>query len=152
MLPFLITMLALLILGLALDVKWLSGTALVLLGNWLAEIAMVRGSNEQFPWLFFIVADYMSALIILCMRPNRWQIMIAAVYAVQIICHAAFGFCGQTQAAKYYYWYALTYTGWAQLALVIGGGVYALHRRRDGASSGVSHTVNVLECGRESDQ
>jgi len=145
-------MLALLILGLALDIKWLSGTAVVLLGNWLSEVAMVRGSGDQFPWLFFIVADYLSAIVLICVGRNRWQIGIAVIYAAQIVCHAAFGISDQGAWAKYEYWHALTYTGWAQLAVVIGGGVYALHRRRGGANGGVSHSINVLERGRSVDQ
>jgi hypothetical protein len=144
MLPFLITMLALLILGLAVDARWLSGTAVILLGNWIAEVAMVQCSGEQFPWLFFMVADYLAALIILCIRPNRWQVVVAGIYAVQIVFHAAYGLSKQDAWARYDYWHGLTYTGWAQLAAIIGGGLYALHRRYRGADRGVSHSFDVL--------
>lgn len=145
MLPFLIVMLGLLIFGLAADLRWLSGTALVLLGNWIAEVAMVQISRDQFPWLFFMVADYMSALTIICMAKTRWQYAVAAIYAVQMVCHAAFGLSKQDAWANYEYWYVLTYTGWAQLAALIGGGVYALRRRHGGAGSGVPHSNDVLE-------
>jgi hypothetical protein len=144
MLPFLCVMLAMLILGFAIDARWLAGTAAILLGNWLAEVAMVAYSGDQFPWLFFMVADYLSALAILVTMTTRWQVMVAAIYAVQMVCHAAFGLSAQGAWPRYQYWHALTYTGWAQLVVIAGGGIYALHRRYSRADRSASHSQPVL--------
>ncbi len=120
MLPFLATMLALLIVALWRGKGRATATIGILLGNWLLQVAMIRATGEQFPWLFFIVTDYLAALVVYAVGGRRWSMAVIAVYVVQILCHAGFGMSSQSALVEWRYYWALTYTGWGQL-LVVGG-------------------------------
>lgn len=138
MMPFLATMLGLLIAGLWRGKAREVGTVAILLVNWLSQVGAIRLTGEQFPWLLFIVTDYLSALAIFAVAARRWGSAIIAIYIVQILCHFAFGRSAQGRIEEYTYYWALTYTGWGQL-LVVGGWLgHGIVGRRAGARSRVS--------------
>lgn len=153
MLPFLATMLALLIVALRRGKGRVVAIIAILLGNWLTQVGMVRATGEQFPWLFFIVTDYLSALLIYTAGGKRWGLAIISIYAIQIICHAAYGLSQSGYFEDYCYYWALTYTGWGQL-LVVGGWLgYDVVRRGVGVSGGASpdHASNSRMVATESE-
>lgn len=120
MLPFLAAMLALLIVALWRGKGRAAATTGILLANWLLQVAMIRATGEQFPWLFFIVTDYVAALVVYGVGGRRWSMAVIAIYVVQILCHAAYGLSSRSALVEWRYYWALTYTGWGQL-LVVGG-------------------------------
>ena len=126
MLPFFATLLALLLVGMIRNDGRMAGTAAVLLANWLLEVAAITMTGEQFPWMLFLTVDYLCAISILGIAYTRWQLTIVGIYAVQACCHAAYGASDGGAWAQYQYWWALTYTGWAQLASMGGWIIYAL--------------------------
>lgn len=143
MLPYLATMLALLIVTLCRGKARASGVVTVLMVNWLLQVAMIKATDEQFPWMFFLVVDYISALSVYGISNRRWGWGVIVLYVAQIVCHAAYGIAEyrhgtNLQAAQYHYWWALTYTGWAQLAMVGGWMVHDIVGRRFCARRSVS--------------
>ncbi len=142
---FLSAMLMLLIVGLVSDCKWLTGTVAILLANWSANLFMGWFSGDPFPWLFSTITDYLSAIAIFAMRRTRTQIFVVAIYAIQLIAHAHYGFfTDQGKVPQWAYYWQLSYTAWGQLAVLTGGYLYALHRRYYGAERSVSHTADML--------
>lgn len=137
MLSFLAALLALLIFAL-----WkrqeAAGTAVVLLVNWALLSVVVWATGERFPWPMFTVVDYLSGLAIFALYTSKWQKAIIAIYAAQCVCHAAFGYSSQSRAAQDTYWWTLTLTGWAQLAVLGGWMVAGLVRRSDRAGGSAS--------------
>ena len=145
MLLFLSAMLMLLIVGLVSDCKWLAGTVAILLANWCVNLFMGWLSGEPLPWLFSAITDYISAIAIFAMRRTRAQIFVVAIYAIQLVAHAHYGFfTDQGKVPQSAYYWQLSYTAWGQLAVLTGGYLYALHRRYYGAGRSVSHTADVL--------
>lgn len=138
MLPFFATLLALLIVSLVRSDGRMAGTAAILLVNWSLEVASIQITGEQFPWMIFLTVDYLSALAILGIANNRWQAAVIAIYAAQLICHAAYALSPQGAWAQHRYWWSLTYTGWAQLVILGGWIIYALAGGRLGALRGLS--------------
>lgn len=120
MLPFLASMLGLLIVAIMRGRGRAAGVVVVLLVNWLLQVAVIQATGEQFPWLIFIVTDYLAALVLYAVGGRRWSMAVIAIYVVQILCHAGFGLSPKTALVEWRYYWALTYTGWGQL-LVVGG-------------------------------
>lgn len=126
MLPFALTILALFIVSAIRGDGRMTGTATILGINWLVEVGAVNLTGERFPWMLFLTVDYLSALGILGFAAGRWQAAIIGIYATQIVCHAGYGLSSEGLWAQYRYYWALTYTGWAQLAVLGGWCIYAL--------------------------
>lgn len=95
-------------------------TPLIMVANQAACTAVVLVTGDYYPVLFLVVADYASAIAMLLVRRSHWQSAIIGIYACQIICHAAYALSDMGVAATYYGFWALTYMGWVQLALVGG--------------------------------
>ncbi|MET0364505.1 MAG: hypothetical protein ABW169_07605, partial [Sphingobium sp.] len=93
--------------------------SLVLFANWAVNTAGATLSGTQFNWAAMAAADYVSALLILVVRTNRWGLVIVVTYAVQMIAHVAFGLSSQGPWPQYRYWYVLSYTAWAQAFLLL---------------------------------
>ncbi|WP_454280602.1 hypothetical protein [Sphingomonas sp. Marseille-Q8236] len=91
--------------------------------------------------MLFLTVDYVSALGILGITYSRWQMAIIVIYAAQACCHAAYGASDGKAWAQYEYWWALTYTGWAQLAAMGGWIIYALVGCPGGAGSRLSSHI-----------
>lgn len=136
MLAFLATMLGLLIVSIWLDRWSVAGTLAVLLTNWCVQVAVIEVTGEQFPWLIFVVVDYLSAIAIIAFWSTRWQLGAAAIYALQIVCHAAFVLSSRSDPARLHYWWALTLTGWAQLAIAGGWLIHGMVGRGARADRG----------------
>lgn len=137
MLSFLAALLALLILALWKRQEAV-GTAVVLLINWALLTTLVWVIGERFPWPMFVTVDYLCGLAVFAMRTTRWQSAIIAIYAVQCICHAAFGYSSHSRQAQDNYWWTLTLTGWAQLAVLGGWMIAGLARGADRAGGSAS--------------
>jgi len=107
------------------DVR-IPGTAAILLANWLLCTAVVRATGEAYPWSWFFAADYLAAFAILVLlgRPAPWQAAIGAIYAAQLICHAACGIYLGNTAANYYGYHFLKWSSWAQLGIVAAWACY----------------------------
>jgi len=156
MIPFLASMLALLIVALWRGKGRAVAVIAVLLGNWLTQVAMIRVTGEQFPWLFFIVTDYLSALLIYATGARRWGLAVIFLYSLQIVCHGAYGLTQGGYLTDYCYYWALTYTGWGQL-LVVGGWLgHDVVRRGVSVSSGASpdhaHNSGMVAAENEVDR
>ncbi len=119
----------------------LMGTAAVLLGNYAACWVVANYGDTAQPWLCFLLMDYVSALILLASwPPSRWQLAIAALYALQIVAHGAFALTGPDPWSSYHYWHTLNVTAWAQLAVMAVWGAYELGRRGSRNRGGVSRS------------
>lgn len=141
MLPFFVVLLALLLVGMIRSDGRMAGTAAVLLINWLIEVGMITLTGEQFPWMLFLTVDYLCAITIAAMASTRWQLAIVIIYAAQACCHAAYGASDGGLRAQYDYWWALTYSGWAQLASMGGWIIYALVGGPGGVGSRLSSHI-----------
>lgn len=95
-------------------------TPLVLLINQGACTGVVLLTGDYYPVLFFMVADYASAIGLFILRRSHWQSSIMGVYACQLVCHAAYMLSDMGAGPTYYSFWALTYMGWVQLALIGG--------------------------------
>lgn len=94
--------------------------------NWALNTVSVYAAGTTDPWWAFLPIDYVTALILLltCERVCAWLFAVTAIYAFQCISHGVYGFFTQDTAARYYYYYTLSYSAWAQL-FIIGGWVIA---------------------------
>lgn len=107
----------------------IAATAGLLLANWGINTALVSITGDVSPWLVFMVVDYLAAIGLFALRETQWQSAIIAVYAAELIVHAAFGASSGGAWPQYRYWWALFYLGWAQA--VITGGWLACEMARD---------------------
>ncbi len=97
-----------------------AGTSLIMLVNWAMCTAVVLLTHDDYPILFFIVADYLSAITLFGIRTSHWQSAIMAVYGCQLLCHAAYALSNMGSAPTYYSYWAVTYMAWIQVALIAG--------------------------------
>jgi hypothetical protein len=111
--------LSIIVLGSILIREWrLTWTAALLLANWGLNTWVAQVSHTQFNWAAMALVDYVAAALILCIPLTRWQIIVACLYAYELIAHAARAWVGASPWSDYYYWYALHYGAWAQLWVV----------------------------------
>lgn len=111
--------------------------AWVLMLNWIVNTAFCWATGADFPWLMFMTIDYLSGLTLIGLGRSRWHYSVAAIYALQMICHSAFGYVayfGIESAAKRPYWEALYWLAWAQVAVMFIWIGYDLARHRLGTS------------------
>lgn len=129
--PFLVSLLAACAFAAILHKDRMLGTALVLLANWGINTSIVSISGDSAPWMGFLAVDYLSGflLMVIADRPAKWQITIVVTFALECVVHGAFGYCPRNGWTIYYYFYALSYIAWAQVALVGAWGVVDLARR-----------------------
>ena len=107
------------------------GTAAVLLANWVVNTGVVSWTGESYPWAWFLCTDYLSGMVLLMVagKPTLWQVLIAALFALECIAHGIFGAKGRTAWTEYYYWYTLHYVAWSQLWAVTSWGLYEVAGR-----------------------
>lgn len=124
--------------------RCLTGVALVLLTNWIANTAAVRISGDPNFWGFFLFADYLSGVLaaagigLLCQRFTVGGVVIGLSYALECVVHAAYGLSDHgTWAQRQYYWTTF-YIAVGQMMFVGGWGIYELARRYDRARRGLS--------------
>jgi hypothetical protein len=103
-------------------------TAGLLLANWGINTWIAHVSGTQFNWAAMGLVDYFTAALILCVPLTRWQIMVACLYAYELVAHAAYAWVGPSPRSDYYYWYALSYGAWAQAWVVAGWGGHDIAR------------------------
>jgi hypothetical protein len=122
--PFFVSLLALCAFTAVIRDPRLSGTAAILLANWLLCAVVVRETGEAYPWSWFFAVDYLAAFVILVVfgLPSVWQAGVGAIYAAQLVCHAARGLYLNDPAALYYGWHFLAWSSWAQIAIVAAWG------------------------------
>jgi hypothetical protein len=113
-----------------------AGTSAILLLNWVVCSAVAWITHDPYPWLFYIVADYLAALAIYTIRRSHWQSAIMGVYSVQLICHAAYGLSDKSAGPTYYSYWALSCLAWVQVALCGGWVIHGIVGRRLSASGG----------------
>jgi hypothetical protein len=126
------------VLGFALALRnWrMAWTAALLLGNWGVNTWIAHVSGTQFNWAAMGLVDYLTAALILGARLTRWQIMVACLFAFQLVAHAAYAWSGSSPWSDYYYWHALSKLAWLQAFAVAGWGGHDIARimwRRLGA-------------------
>lgn len=128
-----------------------------LLCNWAVLTCLATASGSQTNWLAMASVDYVSALLILMVQPNRWTATIALLYAVELIAHVAFGISSQGPWPQYRYWYVLFYASWAQAWLLftwagIDGGKVVRDRfdlgRGMGDPDAMRHRLGVRRSGK----
>lgn len=125
----------------------MTGTALILLLNWIINTAVCQWTGEPYPWPWFLSVDYLSGLVLLIVagKPSLWQAIVTALFALECIAHGAFGLTRQTAWTEYYYWYALHYVAWSQFWIVTGWGICDLAGRRRQHVRGASSSVPGME-------
>jgi hypothetical protein len=109
-----------------------------ILANWIAGAVYVATTDNHTPWHFSIFIDALAALAVMYHPAGRVQGAIGLFYFLQIAGHIAFGFrrvLGMEADAIFYY-DAITYVAWAQLAAmgVWCGGIWGrslVHRVRN---------------------
>lgn len=101
-----------------------AGTAAILLIDWAACSTIVWLCADSYPWLSFLVFDYVAGLAIFAIRTSRWQSVVMLIYACEMVWHAAYGLSDRGVVATWYSYWALLYMAWAQVALVGGWTVH----------------------------
>lgn len=110
----------------------------VLLVNWAVNTAGVHALGADFPWGFFLSADYVSGVFaiaglrMLCGKFTIGGVAIGLSYALECIVHASFGYSDQGAWAQYRYWWTLYYIALGQALFILGWGIYELARNRAG--------------------
>jgi hypothetical protein len=102
-------------------------TGASVLGCWLAGVVYVQTTDDYTPWHFNIFIDALAASVIMLHPAGRLQGAIGLLYFGQIAWHTAFGIqilSGNMPDALFYY-NAITWVAWAQLAVLgaWGGGI-----------------------------
>jgi hypothetical protein len=105
----------------------LTRTGLVLVGNWLVLLAVVKFTGSLEPVAWFLVIDFLSALAVLWHPASRPQAAIGLVYMVQIGVHFARYPGGGPGALEYLNLLALG--GWLQIAFLMMGAVDGTARK-----------------------
>ncbi len=103
----------------------------LLFGNWLLCSAFVHWSGCDFPWVWYLTVDWLTAITLWIDRDTGWQRALIATFAVELLLHGAFAYAtrdadpsvwSRSDAHLYWtqwlYWRALTTVAWAQVALV----------------------------------
>lgn len=103
----------------------------LLFGNWAINCSFVYFSGCLFAWPWFITTDWLTAIILYVDRETRWQRLLVASYAIELIMHASFamtagdrdvGQWARTDAhlywAEVYYRLGMNVVAYAQIALV----------------------------------
>ncbi len=113
-----------------------AGTPLILLLNWMVCTGVSHMCGDSYPWLSFIMFDYLAALGVVILRTTHWQTTVIVLYATELLCHAAYGLSDRGAAPTYYGYYCLLYLAWAQVAVCGGWTLYDLIGSRGGAYNG----------------
>jgi hypothetical protein len=129
-------------------------TGSVLICNWLVLLAVVTATGKHDPVAWFLVVDFLSALLVLWHPASRPQAAIGLIYMVQIGVHFARypgGGAGTTE-----YLQLLALGGWLQIAFLILGAVDGTARkvtagddRRGHAGTAVAAGAARVEAGAE---
>lgn len=108
-------------------------TALALLANWAAHMAWWSLTADPSPYVFSIIVDTATAVIILTRPAGRMQALIGWSLLIQITIHFAYALHvlggGYAVEAEARYWTWLDWIALAQIVLV-GGGVIGGIRHR----------------------
>lgn len=112
-------------------------TAAVLTVDWALCALAVHHTGSAYPAVWFFLIDYPAALCILIFapmhygrRPHLWEGLVGAIYAVELISHAA-RYMRPGQASLYYGYYFLMGAAWMQALVVSVWLIYAMACRRD---------------------
>jgi hypothetical protein len=103
----------------------------LLLGNWITCSAFVYFSGVDFPWIWYLTIDWLTAVIFWIDHELGWQRWLIASYGVELLLHAAFAYVtrnvdpliwSRTSLSLYWtqrhYHDGLAIFAWAQMALV----------------------------------
>lgn len=103
----------------------LIATSVVLLGNWIVNSAICKVTGIDYPFVAFMLVDYLSGLTVglivslwLYRAPNRWQLLVTSVYAMQVVWHVCYMWSTQGEWIRYASWHFLSKTAWFQLLAV----------------------------------
>ncbi len=102
--------------------RFMIRTVLALLANWLAHMAYFAVSADPTPYLFSIVVDLMTAVVILSRPAGRMQATIGWTLLAQLFIH--FGYLlhllvgGYAVEAEYRYWSWIDWIALGQLFLL----------------------------------
>jgi len=111
-------------------------TAIVLLLNWACEVIYYHLTHDSTPWLWWMAADTLAAIVILTRPAGRVQAYIGATYLIEVAFHSAYGIHlgqGYSRTAQMHYWQILQVIAYVQVALLggwIGGGLAQRFHRR----------------------
>lgn len=96
--------------------------ASVILADWAicTELAGVMGS--QFEWSFMALTDCAAAWVLM-LAAGRREMVIAGMFALQVIAHLSFAMVQHGDAEKWYYWWALFWISCGQCAF-LGWGLF----------------------------
>lgn len=105
--------------------KGVIATSVILSANWLLNTTVCTVTGIDYPYGVFMFTDWLAGVAVVAGVPlyyHKWprlaQIIIAAIYAVQIVWHICYMWSSQGQWIKYVSWWFLYYTAWAQLITV----------------------------------
>lgn len=105
--------------------KALIATSVLLLANWVVNSAICAATGEDYPYLAFMLTDYLTGLTTVLFvsmwlqsRPTRWQVIVTIVFSAQVLWHIRFMWSDQGQLMRYLSWHFLSKTAWAQLMFV----------------------------------
>jgi hypothetical protein len=101
-----------------------SVVAIILLFNWALNSLFCWLTGVNHPILWFLVTDYLCAILVLLSGRTVWQRLIIASYGIECIIHAAYGWVGPSIYADYYHYYSLLTVAWGQILIVGLWGVY----------------------------
>jgi len=127
------------------EISWqIVRCAAAILVNWIAGTLYVWRTGDFTPWHFSIFIDAAAALAVMYHPAGRVQGCIGLFYLFQIAFHVAFGIRTilHMSADPIYYYDAITYIAWAQLAAMglwcggvwMGDFLHRLRHRHDAAA------------------
>lgn len=125
-------------------------TAIALAANYVAVLVAQAVTYSYAPWVIFIIADTLAALVVLQHPASRVQAAIGGIYVLQIITHVAFGAGGPYHDTRLYL-DLLAFGGGCQLLILATGAFHdrgrkvagARHRRRVAANASSAGLASV---------
>jgi hypothetical protein len=120
-------------LSLFVEGRFMLRVALALLGNWAAHIVWWTITADPTPYLFSLVADVLTAVVVLIRPAGRMQALIGWSLLVQITIHSAYIYHllvgGYAVEAEVKYWEWLDRIALVQIALAGGWTIGGVGRR-----------------------
>jgi hypothetical protein len=131
----------------------------LLFGNWTACSLFVHFSGCDFPWIWYLTIDWLTAITLWIDKETIWQRLLIGSYGIELLVHAAFGWVTRHSDPTYWsrsdFWLYTTQTNyndvlsvieWAQTALVSGWIAYDAVRHWRRTDRRISSSV---ACDRE---
>jgi len=105
--------------------KGVIATSVVLSVSWLLNTVVCNATGINYPYGVFMFTDWLAGVLVVAVVPLYYhkfpklgQIIVAAIYAVQVVWHVCYMWSSQGKWIEYVSWWFLYYTAWAQLLTV----------------------------------